>query len=377
MHVAIAGAGIAGLTSAIALARRGFTVSLFERAPALQEIGAGIQLSPNATAVLHRLDLMEALRPHAVEPEAIEIRNGITGWMLAAIPLGATARRRYGMPYWLIHRADLQAVLLDAAQREARIELRLGCAVHGLRETQDGVFVDIGGAEESRADILAAADGVHSQLRTKHFGNSGARPLGHSAWRATVPAGVLAGAGSRPVIGLWLGRAAHIVQYPVEGGRSTNVVVIAKSGSREASPPSSPFGAEAYRLLDTIPSWDTYPLFDTDWSEPWVRGRSVLVGDAAHAMPPSAAQGGAQAIEDAWTLADTLAGISRDVVAALHAYGQRRRHRITRVARAARRNLRVFGMTGPSAFARDAILRALPASVLLRRLDWLFRAAAR
>jgi salicylate hydroxylase len=370
VRIAVAGAGIAGLTAAIALGRRGFSVDLFERALDLQEVGAGIQLSPNAAFVLERLGVADDLAGTLTEPEAVEIRTASSGALLARIPLGASARRRWGASYSVVHRADLQAGLLAAARRERRITLALRADVHDVRATDSGVVFSAGGRRHL-ADLLVAADGVHSRIRTTCFGHSGARPLGRMAWRATLPMADAPDAADRGVTALWLAPGGHVVHYPVHGGASLNVVAIAaaKAASR---PPAKRFGPKLQPLLAAVPEWTPWPLVAIDERLPWAQGRVVLIGDAAHAMAPSAAQGGAQAIEDGWALAASLAKTPSDPIQALLRYESVRRRRIERIARGAMRNLTLYELSGYPAVLRDLALKLSPAAFLLRRLDWIY-----
>ena len=369
MRIAIAGAGIAGLTSAIALAQRGFDVQVFEQAPALEEIGAGIQLSPNAMAVLNSLRVTPFLRG-AVAPDAIEIRDAVHGWRLARIPLGSVAESRYGAPYCLIHRADLQAALLAAARANAHVAIELGVGIEAVAEQPSGLAI-IAGSGRYPADILVAADGINSRVRTRHFGHPGPRALGRQAWRATLPAEQVASSVNLNVTGLWLAPGAHLVHYPLRGREQLNVVVIA-AASAQPFPPPEPFGQAARQLIDAVPAWAPWPLHDVDPAPAWARGRSVLVGDAAHAMAPSAAQGGAQAIEDAWVLAHALATSPGEPAEALARYERARRRRVERIAREARRNLQIYNMSGILRHFRNAAIAALPSKGHLARLDWLF-----
>jgi salicylate hydroxylase len=370
MRVAVAGAGIAGLTSALALAARGFSVDVYERTAVLEEVGAGIQLSPNATSVLERLGVLGDFAEAVVEPEAIEIRDARNGARLAAIPLGATARRRYGAPYWLIHRADLQAGLAAAAGRSSPISLQLGAGISGPGSSDHDVAFTVREAER-RADVLVAADGIRSETRTSCFGHPGPQPFNRTAWRATLAAGDVPPRTRLDVTGLWLGPGAHLVHYPVAGGRRLNVVVIAGPESG-AEPPVDPFGREARALIDAVPYWTPWPLFGVDAARPWVVGRIALIGDAAHAMAPSAAQGGAQAIEDAWVMAAELERQNADPAAALRAYEHTRRSRVQRVVSEARQNLGVYNMRGLPATLRNVVLGAMSPERLLSRLDWLY-----
>lgn len=368
MHIAIAGGGIAGLTSAIALSARGFTVELFERAERLEEIGAGIQLSPNATSLLGRLGVLGALAEKASEPPALIVRDGISGAELMRLPFGQSARRRYGAPYLTLHRADLQATLLEAARSQPSIKLYLGCEVRNV-EAGEGAVRFTAGDRSAEADALVAADGVRSTIRTGYFGHPGPKPLGRSAWRALLPAESIRDRISLDHVGLWPGARGHLVHYPVASGKLLNVVVIARG--EDHVPPLAPFGAKARGLIEGVSDWSLTPLVAVDSRLPWTRGRVVLVGDAAHAMPPTAAQGGVQAIEDAWSLAASLAATA-DVASALAAHERTRRPRVERVAGLSSANLNAYELAGVPAFVRNIAMKVLPASLVTSRLDWLF-----
>jgi salicylate hydroxylase len=370
MRIAVAGAGIAGLSAALALSGHGFRIEVFERAAELEEVGAGIQLSPNAMHVLGRLGIAEALRAHCVEPLGIDIRDARSGGLLKSLPLGETARRRYGAPYCVVHRADLQSVLLDAVRSRPDVDLRMCAEVHDVRATDAGVVIAAAG-QNFLVDILVAADGIHSRLRRSHFGLPSARSAGKTAWRATIAAASLPPGIATDRIGLWLGRGAHLVHYPVKAGTSLNLVAIA-SESDEPVPPHTSFGPLCARLFDRVPGWRPWPLFETPDGTGWTRGRSVLVGDAAHGMLPSAAQGGAQAIEDAWALGEAMQERPANIPEALEEFAHARRKRVSRVMRQSRRSLRTFNLSGPAAQVRNIGVGALPAHVLLSRFDWLF-----
>jgi salicylate hydroxylase len=374
MLVAIAGAGIAGLSAAIALARRGFEVRLLESAGAIEEIGAGIQLSPNAISVLQALGLADIVAKHAVEPHGIAIFEGRSGRLLTEIPLGETARRRYGAPYLVVHRADLQAALLAAAQTEPNIRLELGRRVGNIRLDGDNVRLQAGD-EAARADLLLAADGIHSQIRTAFFGHPGAAPTGRLAWRATFRKAPLRGIDADRT-GLWLGPGAHLVHYPLRGGGAINVVVIASDGAQSAAPPLDRFAGPVRALADGVDAWRLWPLSTVDMRPAWTRGRVALLGDAAHGMLPTAAQGGAQALEDAWVLAACLA-VGGGPEQALRRFEAARRPRVRRIAAEAARNLTIYSLSGPAAAARNLAISALPPKLHLARLDWLFNWSAK
>jgi salicylate hydroxylase len=319
-------------------------------------------------AVLERLGVAAHLLG-GVEPAAIEVREGQAGRLLTRIPLGNIARRRYGAPYCLVHRADLQSALLATVHREPQVKIRLGCEAAHVSAGREQVKI-LAGEETVSAAVLIGADGVHSRLRSAHFGH-GAESLQHHALRGLLPAADVAHLVNLDVTGLWLAAGAHLVHYPVRGGALLNVAVIA-AGEPAPVPPVNRFGPEIRALIEAVPAWTAWPLSVVDPGRPWVRGRAVLIGDAAHAMAPSLAQGGAQAIEDAWVLAQSLAALPHRPDAALAAYEATRRPRVQRVVREARRNLRIYELARPWARARDTALRLLPPDAQLRRLDWLF-----
>lgn len=380
----VAGAGIGGLAAAIALARRSVPVTVVERAETLEPVGSGLQLSPNAVHVLRGLGLEEALLRHAVAPRAICIQSGESGRRLAEIPLGDTAVSRYGAPYLVIHRADLQSVLLAGARALPGVTLTFGTELRDARQTAAGVRV----TTESHAatDHLAAAglvgaDGVWSNVRRRVLGIRQAVYSGRTAYRAVVPIDDVP-AVWRDVTGLWMGRDAHVVHYPVSGGTRFNIVVLVKedwreetwSGAADRGALLARFAAWSPRcraLLETPDRWLKWALCGMDPGMRWVDGRIALLGDAAHAMLPFAAQGAAMSIEDADALARAVVA-SPDIPAAFAAYEAARHGRAERVMRLALDNDRIYHLGGLMALARDTVMRTLSPDRLLGRLDWLY-----
>src|SRR4051794_12184742 len=229
--IVIAGAGIGGLTAALALTRAGFRAVGLEQAPRLEEAGARIQLSPNAIRVLAELCLLHRLRPHVVAPEAIRIIDAATGRDIVRIPLGAQADQRYGAPYWVVHRADLQAVLAAAIEDSADVTLRLGTKVEDFALHPHGVTVQARTAQGLRDEQgigLIGADGLWSTLHTRLGDQRPPRFAQRTAWRAVVPTDKVTPEFREPVTGLWLGRDAHLVHYPVKSGREINIVAIVR-----------------------------------------------------------------------------------------------------------------------------------------------------
>ena len=396
--VVVAGAGIAGLATAIALARRGIAVEVIERAARLAEIGAGLQLSPNAVHALDGLGLREAVSAVAVAPEAVRIASVARGRPIARVPLGDGAARRHGAPYWLVARADLQAVLLAAAAADPNIRLTLSCPVTGVHEEPDCVRVQTP-AGEIVARALVGADGVGSAVRAA-IGGTAAVPTGKVAFRATAPVDVAAAIGGVRLSDdawIWLSPRAHLVHYPMHGGARLNLVAVAEATADEGPNGNGANGngnggewnhaaaAEAVlsrfagfppavrALLSAGEDWRRWPLSTVDPAGLWWRGRTVLIGDAAHAMVPFLAQGAAMAIEDAVVLADHLAGARADETeAALAAYGRARRERVRQVWAGAARNGDIYHLAGVAAAARDTALSLAPPGLLLAGFDWLY-----
>mgnify|MGYP000047146812 CR=1 FL=1 len=383
LPIAIAGAGIGGLTAALTLAAAGFRVEIAERAEKPSEVGAGIQITPNAGRVLAYLGLDGAMAKVAIEPAAIEVHNGIAGRRLTSVP-GSAFRERYGFPYRVLHRADLQALLADAVAHHADIRLRLGATVAGAEDTGERIAMRLAGGEAIDAAALIAADGVRSTLRAALPGAAQASPAGRTAWRAVVPVDKARAPSVADTIGLWLGPDAHLVHYPVAHGKAVNIVaIVAKDATgtgwdvpgdpTEIAERFSGWSAAVRRLIASAESWQTFALAAVGTAGPWTAGRLALLGDAAHAMMPFLAQGAAMAIEDAARLAHALVTTPGDVPAALRTYESVRKQRVARVRAASLTTGEVYHLGAAMAVARDAALSVAGRSLILARNDWIYR----
>lgn len=386
-HVIVAGAGIGGLTAALALARAGMRVTVFDQAPRLEEAGAGIQLSPNASRVLMQLGVAERLRVTAIEPQAIRVMSGGSGREIVRIPLGPAAERRYGAPYWTVHRGDLQLALADAARATQDITLQLATRIEDFATHKNGVTVQgrrAGEVVDARAMALIGADGIWSTVRERLRRHAPPTFRHRVAWRALVPAPMVAAPWRDMSINLWLGLDAHLVHYPVKGGAMINIVAIVSdewkeggwSATGERAEIMRHFGrfawAESARQLVAVPDrWQKWALYDRPAPYRLGSGPVTLLGDAAHPMLPFLAQGGAMAIEDAAVLAAAMAG-GGDAGKALRAYERARRKRTATAQKAARRQARIYGLTGPEALIRNLVMRAKGGEKLLARYDWLY-----
>jgi salicylate hydroxylase len=386
--VIVAGAGIGGLTAALALARNGFRVAVLEQAERLEKTGAGLQLSPNAARTLIDLGLENRLRPHAVAPAALRVLSAMTGREIVRMPLGEAAEQRYGAPYWVIHRGDLQAGLAAAVSAHSDITLKLGVRVEDFVVDANGVTVSAhgdNGMTEERGLALLAADGLWSVIRERVGDGEPPRFAGRTAWRGLVPADEAAPEFREPLVHLWLGRDSHLVHYPVKAGRVINIVAIttdswnAPGWSKPASPADliprltgEAWAPPALSLVGLPEAWLKWALYDRRPLRRWSQGAVALLGDAAHPMLPFLAQGAAMAIEDAAVVAECLARQPDDAAGALQTYCAMRRARTARVQRLAARNGARYHLADTRARLRDAAMRMIGGKRLLHHYDWLY-----
>ena len=391
-QVIVAGAGIAGLSATLAFAERGYAVKLFEQAPRIESIGSGIQLSPNATHILGRLGVLDLLRPVAVRPQAVQLKDAATLKGLARVPLGEAAEKRWKAPYLVVHRGDLQGALMARVGRESEIELVTDARVTNLTPYAGGITatIDVAGTvEEASGFLMLGADGVWSTIRGLGGVAANSRFRGQLAWRATVAADSSAGItlgniAAADCVTAFLHPGFHLVAYPMRGGAAFNLVAFTKgekiaegwSGKADqkilerAMRGTAP--ALAHLARDAGP-WTAWPIHTLGRRHAWTAPSGIaLIGDAAHAMTPFAAQGAAMAIEDAATLAGVVSGAPADLPGALAAWEKSRRPRIARVMRRGAFNHFAWHASGPVAVARNFVLKRRPSEQLAADLDWLY-----
>jgi salicylate hydroxylase len=389
-HILVAGGGIGGLATALALSKGRHRVDVFEQAAVFGEIGAGVQLGPNATRRLQQLDLGPGLAAIAARPDALVVHSAESGSELARMPLADAMQQRYGSPYFCVHRADLHGLLLDAVRARGTGTLVTGAQIRQVETSDDLVCLSSTDARAWEGEAIVGADGLWSMVRRQLDCASAAQPprvTGHTAWRALIEQSSLPAALRRKQVDVWLGPRLHAVAYPVRGGDWLNVVVIAESApagdARDWDQSSSIAAlkqamgrscAGLQSLLDAMPGWRAWSLGDrapmTSAAE-MAHERVALVGDAAHPMVPYLAQGAGMAIEDAVALADSLAdGRAADVPAAFARYAEARWARNAQVQARARRNGEIFHATGAVRLGRDMAMRLLGAKLLDQ--PWLY-----
>jgi salicylate hydroxylase len=384
MQAIVVGAGIGGLTAALALRAAGLDVAVYEQADGLREVGAGIQLAPNATRLLHRLGLAAPLARVGVKPEAIEHKRWQDGRILLRQPLGETCERTFGAPYYHLYRPDLLAVLAEALPAGV---VRLGHRCVAVAQDAGGVTLAFDNGVDARAPVVIGADGIHSTVRALLLGPESPRFSGSIAYRGLVPAERLQRLGLPRYSNGWLGPERHFVHYYVgAGGRLMNFVAIvpARDWRVESLSPAG-VGADALvefdgwhptvrTIIGAADRTHRWALYDREPLETWSVGRVTLLGDAAHAMLPFMAQGACQAVEDAAVLARCLGGVRPEAVpAALGQYEAIRKPRVWEVQRASWRNATTYHLPdGESQRERDAAWAASAARGPYSERGWLF-----
>ncbi len=364
MRAIVVGAGIGGLAAVLCLRRAGYEVSVVEQAARFTEVGAGIQLAPNATRVLRRLGVLDAVAAQATRPSYVSFRSWADGGEICRFVIGREAEEEFGAPYLQVHRADLQQALVAAVPAEA---VRLGTAVVAIDQDDDAAYVTTGSGERLGADLVVAADGVRSAVRQWLFGADEAVYSGTAAYRALLPAGEVRDL-ELPEYGGWFGPGRHVVHYWVRRGELLNVVGVFETEA--AAQESWTARAEPGEQVRAFAGWDSrvlslleragqvfrYGIYTRAPLTRWTTGRVALLGDSAHAMVPFMAQGAAQAIMDAAVLGDALSGAKpAEVPDALERYARRRISTATSVQAGSAQADRDYHLPdGPEAEARNA-----------------------
>ena len=386
--IVIAGAGVGGLTAGLALAQAGKKILILERAAEIEEIGAGLQIAPNAGRALAQLGLESELNDFGLEPQAINIRD-YNARLLARLDL-SVARQRWGAPFRLFHRADLQQLLLNKVSSRPGVTIETNARLENFETIKTGVtlkYEGVAGGVALAALGLVGADGLRSIVRDRMMNTpmDALSYAGSVAWRALAPADEVYEVFRRRESNLWLLPGGHVVHYPLRDGKIINIVVILdarldEDGEKQIDGDTLrkriiSHGA-AFELADLIsaaPLWRRWPFFIRPMLTTWTQDSVTLLGDAAHPMLPFLAQGAAQAIEDALALGQAFDAPNITVERAFLAYEQKRRMQAQKVVAASRQQGQYFHLSGGLALARNIAIRLLGGKGMLARNAWLYR----
>jgi 3-hydroxybenzoate 6-monooxygenase len=381
--ILIAGGGIGGVGAALALARSGHRVRLFERSAEFGEIGAGIQLGPNVFRMFERLGVRDEMLAIGYRPNALVMRCAVKGHEITRVPLGQAFERRFGQPYGVIHRADMHAVLLAALKREPNATLETQRHVLDFAQDAEGVTLRFEDGATARGDALLGCDGLWSKIRARLIDDGKPIVSGHIAYRAVLPMSEVPEGLPTDDMSIWVGPKTHLVHYRLRRGELMNLVAVFHSDRYSEGWDESGDPTELWRhfehqqpqvraILQKINAWKFWVLCDREPRRGWAQGRVALLGDAAHPMLQYLAQGANQALEDAVCLADQLAAFGSDIAGALAAYEEARVLRAGRVQVMARVYGEVYHAGHVRAELRDAMLAGRSAEAAWNGMAWMY-----
>ena len=382
LPVLVAGGGIGGLAAALALVRRGFEVTVLEQAPEIGEIGAGIQLGPNAFSAFDALGVGDKARGRAVYTDYMVMHDAIDEYEVGRIPTGEAFRQRFGNPYAVIHRVDVHLSLLEGAQETGRVQFHTSTRVERIEQQGDTVTVFDQNGRAFHGQALIGADGVRSVVR-QHYVNDPPRVTGHVVYRAVIekkdfPPDLQWNAAS-----IWVGPNCHLVHYPLRGGEQYNVVVTFHSRQQEewgvtegsAEEVQSYFQGicpRARQLIDLPRSWKRWATADREPIGQWTYGRATLLGDAAHPTTQYMAQGACMAMEDGVTLGEALRATGNDWTQALDLYQRSRVARTARIVLSSREMGRIYHAKGVERLVRNELWKGRTPERYYDALEWLY-----
>jgi len=380
--IGIIGGGIAGLASAIAFSKIGRDVDLYEKADEFGEVGAGLQVGPNAVSALKQLGVFDELEPLTVAPQNIRIMDGLTGRQLSALPLGNSFEQKFGQPYRVVHRADLLTALLNRVKRCSSVEIHLSHALTRLAIEPDTITCHFSNAKEISHQMLIGADGFRSVVRRSVLNDGPPIFTGHSLYRALVPMTRAPDIAHINDVHLWLYPRGHVVHYPVSAGKNLNIVAASEQDweNRAWSTPAEPGEVTGYfpkasaklaDVLQTPESWLKWAAAGHPPTKTWNRHQAILVGDAVHPTLPYLAQGAAMALEDAVCLASFVQKGRK-----IADFAQTRLTRTSKIVTISRLQGTIYHMANPKRLARNLVIAHTPPNTQLKRLAWLYNWSA-
>ena len=382
MTIGIIGGGIAGLATAIALSKTGAEVDIYEKSPQFTEVGAGLQIGPNAVSALKQLGAFEALEPSTVAPQNIRIMDGLSGALLSTLPLGARFEARFGQPYRVSHRADLLNALLATAKDCQSVKLHLNSQLARLDVEPDATTCHFTNSQQVSHEMLVGADGFRSVVRRSVLNDGPPIFAGHSLYRALIPIKDAPDIPHIRDVNLWLYPNGHVVHYPVSAGKNLNIVAASEQDweNKDWSTPAAPSEVQSYfakaprnlqKVLQAPQDWLKWAAAGHPHSPVWSKHKIVLIGDAIHPTLPYLAQGAAMAMEDAVCLAFGL-----KTGGGFASYTQARQERTRKIVETSSRLGQIYHMSNPKRLARNFVIGHTSTKNQYNRLAWLYNWSA-
>jgi salicylate hydroxylase len=382
LPVLVAGGGIGGLAAALALVRQGFAVTVLEQAAEIGEIGAGIQLGPNAFHAFDALGVGDKTRNRSVFTDYMVMHDAIDEYQVGRIPTDENFRKRFGNPYAVIHRQDIHTSLLEGAQETGKVEFHTSCRVESIEQNADSVTVTCGNGRTFTGQALIGADGVRSVVRSQYV-NDPPRVTGHVVYRSVVDAKEFPENLKWNAASIWVGPNCHLVHYPLRGGKEYNVVVtfhsrgqeewgVTEGSKEEVQSYFQEICPKARQLIDLPKTWKRWATADREPIPQWTFGRATLLGDAAHPTTQYMAQGACMALEDAVTLGEALRVCNKDWSKALDLYQRSRITRTARIVLSGREMGRLYHAKGVERLVRNSLWKGRTSERFYDAMEWLY-----
>ena len=382
LPVLVSGGGIGGLAAALALVRQGFNVQVFEQAPEIGEIGAGIQLGPNAFHAFDALGVGDKARSRSVFTDYMVMHDAIDEYQVGKIPTDENFRKRFGNPYAVIHRVDVHLSLLEGAQETGKVEFQTSTRIERVEQDEEGVTVYDQHGKAYRGVALIGADGVKSVVRQQYVSDP-PRVTGHVVYRAVVDKADFPDELKWNAASIWVGPNCHLVHYPLRGGEQYNIVVtfhsrqteewgVTEGSKEEVQSYFQGICPKARQLIDLPKTWKRWATADREPIGQWTFGRATLLGDAAHPTTQYMAQGACMALEDAVTLGEALRVTGKDWTKALDLYQRSRITRTARIVLSGREMGRLYHAKGVERLVRNSLWKGRSAERFYDAMEWLY-----